>query len=82
LTNEGQSVGKGRGRKAPDPGSGGEDENVAGVGYPGDVKSAADDAGANMDEVAGAEITEARGGCSREALYKEFEAGGWPGYGG
>jgi hypothetical protein len=61
---------------APDPGSGGEDENVAGVGYPGDVKSATDDAGANMDEVAGAEVTEERGEGSREALDEEVEAGG------
>lgn len=63
----------------PDPGSGGEDENVAGIRYPGDIKSAADDASANMDKVAGAEVAEARGGGSREALDEEFEAGRWPG---
>src|SRR6185369_10258985 len=62
--------------KAPDPGSGGEDKNITGVGYPGNLKPAADDAGADVDEVAGAEVAEPRGGGAREALDEEVEGGG------
>ena len=62
--------------KAPDPGSGGKDKNITGVSYPGNLKPAADDAGADLDEVAGAEVAEPRGGGAREALDEEVEGGG------
>jgi hypothetical protein len=65
-------------KNTPDPGSGGEDEHLAGVADPSDLEPAADDA----DEVAGVEVAEARRGGTGEALDEKDGVGAegrnWP----
>jgi hypothetical protein len=68
--------------KVPDPGSGGEDEHVPDVCYLGNLEPAADDAGADVNKIARAEVAEARGGGAGEALDEEVEGGGWLAEGG